>query len=132
MVIPLVKPLQDYLLNLPSQDNPDAPLFPIASTIKRVGTLSNQFREILTEAGLVSVRSHQAEKNGRTAKREVSEISFHSLRHSAVTFLKASGASDVMAREIVGHESSAVSRKYTHLSTKDVRKAIRKMPNVTK
>ena len=38
------------------------------------------------------------------------------LRHSAVTMLKASGVSDVLAREIVGHESAAVSRHYTHLT----------------
>jgi integrase len=43
---------------------------------------------------------------------EVSEISFHSLRHSAVTLLKAAGVSDFIAREIVGHDSAAVSRQY--------------------
>lgn len=130
MVIPIVKPLQDYLLSLPSEDDPQAPLFPKAFSAKRVGALSNQFREILVEAGLATPRTHQKVKQGRAFKREVSELSFHSLRHSAVTFLKASGASDVMAREIVGHDSEAVSRKYTHLSSDDIRKAIGKMPNL--
>jgi len=40
---------------------------------------------------------------------------------SAVTMLKAAGLSDFMAREIVGHESTAVSRQYTHLTTDDKR-----------
>jgi integrase len=56
---------------------------------------------------------------------------FHSLRHSAVTMLKASGLLDVFAREIVGHESAAVSRQYTHLSTDDKRAAIQRLPDVT-
>jgi hypothetical protein len=52
-------------------------------------------------------------------------------RGSAVTLLKASGLSDVFAREIVGHESAAVSRQYTHLSTDDLRKAMKRLPDVT-
>ena len=55
----------------------------------------------------------------RSHAREASEISFHSLRHSAVTMLKAAGVSDFIAREIVGHDSTAVSRQYTHLTTDD-------------
>ncbi len=87
----------------------------------------------MQEAGLVDARtaSHTSTGKGRTAKREVSELSFHSLRHSAVTFLKASGASDVLAREIVGHDSAAVSRSYTHLATEDLRPAIDNLPDVT-
>jgi site-specific recombinase XerD len=48
-----------------------------------------------------------------------------------VTLLKASGLSDVMAREIVGHESAAVSRQYTHLSTEDLRSAMQRVKDVT-
>ena len=48
------------------------------------------------------------------------------LRHSAVTMLKAAGVSDFMAREIVGHESAAVSRQYTHPTTDDKRAAIQR------
>ena len=36
-----------------------------------------------------------------------------------------------LAREIVGHESAAVSRQYTHLSTDDMRKAMQRLPDVT-
>jgi hypothetical protein len=45
--------------------------------------------------------------------------------------LKASGLSDVFAREIVGHESTAVSRHYTHLSTDDLRNSMQRLPDVT-
>jgi hypothetical protein len=36
-----------------------------------------------------------------------------------------------MAREIVGHESAAVSREYTHLTTDDKRAALLRVPDVT-
>jgi glucose-1-phosphate adenylyltransferase len=37
----------------------------------------------------------------------------------------------VMARELVGHESAAISRQYTHLSTDDLRSAMQRLPDVT-
>src|SRR5438874_5871794 len=131
IVLPLVQPLSDYLASLPASDNPDAFIFPRAASATRTGTLSNQFREILVDAGLVEPRGHEATGKGRSQARETSEISFHSLRHSAVTMLKASGVSVVLAREIVGHESSGDSRQYTHLSTDDLRTAMQRLPDVT-
>jgi integrase len=132
LVLPLLPPLIDYLSTLPAGDNPDAFIFPNAARAKRVGTLSNRFREILVAAGLVQPRPHVSTGKGRDSARETSELSFHSLRHSAVTFLKASGVSDALAREIIGHETEAVSRQYTHLSTNDLRNAMRNLPDVTK
>ncbi|PYK16625.1 MAG: hypothetical protein DME55_11840 [Verrucomicrobia bacterium] len=126
-------PLSDYLSALRASDNPDALIFPNAPTYKRTASLSNQFREILAETGLVEplARNHKTTNKGRDQAREPSEISFHSLRHSAVTMLKAAGASDFIAREIVGHESAAVSRQYTHLTTDDKRAAMQRLPDVT-
>jgi integrase len=131
IVLPLVQPLSDYLASLSAGDNPNAYIFPRSASATRTGTLSNQFRDILVAAGLVEPRGHEATGKGRSQARETSEISFHSLRHSAVTMLKASGVSDVLAREIVGHESAAISRHYTHLSTDDLRSAMQRLPNVT-
>jgi integrase len=133
IVLPLVQPLIDYLSSLPVSDNPNAYIFQNAATHKRTGSLSNQFREILVEAGLVEplARGHRSTGKGRTGARQMSEISFHSLRHSAVTMLKAAGVSDFIAREIVGHESAAVSRQYTHLTTDDKRAAMQRLPDVT-
>ena len=135
VVLPLVQPLSDYLASLPTSDNPNAFIFPNSAAHKRTTSLSNQFRKILVEAGLVEPRSSEATSkgtgNGRSGRRETSEISFHSLRHSAVTMLKASGLSDFIAREIVGHDSAAVSRAYTHLSTEDLRGAMQRVPDVT-
>ncbi|CEF49199.1 unnamed protein product [uncultured bacterium] len=131
VVLPLMQPLVDYLSSLPASDDPNAYIFPRSAAHKRVARLSNQFRDILVEAGLVEPRSYKTTTKGRASARESSEISFHSLRHSAVTLLKASGLSDVFAREIVGHESAAISRAYTHLSTEDLRDAMQRVPDVT-
>jgi integrase len=132
MVLPLMQPLADYLASLPVDDDPDSFIFPRAAKANHTGTLSNRFRDILVSAGLVEPRSHKGTGKGRSHARETSEISFHSLRHSAVTMLKAGGVSDVLAREIIGHESAAVSRQYTHLSTDDLRGAMQRLPDVTK
>jgi integrase len=131
IVLPLVQPLIDYLSGLPAGDNPNAYIFARAASAKRTASLSNQFREIMADAGLVEPRTHQSTGKGRSRMREQSDLSFHSLRHSAVTMLKAAGVSDFIAREIVGHESAAVSRQYTHLTTDDKRAAMQRLPDVT-
>src|SRR6266481_6948160 len=91
IVLPLVQPLIDYLSALSASDNPNAYIFPNSAQHKRTASLSNQFREILVEAGLVEPlpRGHRSTGRGRSGARKMSEISFHSLRHSAVTMLKA-------------------------------------------
>jgi hypothetical protein len=45
--------------------------------------------------------------------------------------VKAAGVSDFIAREIIGHDSAAVSRQYSHLSTEHKRNAMRNLPDVT-
>jgi integrase len=134
IVLPLMPPLVDYLSELPANDNPNAHVFPKAAKHKSTSSLSNQFRELLVEAGLVEPQQlHRTTTTakGRSAARATSEISFHSLRHSAVTMLKAAGVSDFMAMQIVGHESSAISRQYSHLSVDDLRRAMTKLPDVS-
>jgi integrase len=58
----------------------------------------------------------------------VSEISFHSLRHTNVSLLKNAGVSDAVAQDLVGHESAEVSRLYTHIEDKTKRRAVNKLP----
>jgi len=132
--LPLAHPLHEHLLTLTSSDDPKSPIFPKAAALatERVNTLSRQFGELLAKAGLIETKTHEAKKNGRGALRDMSALSFHSLRHSAVSLLKAHGASDAFARAIVGHESDAVSQQYTHLDANDLRATVDAMPDVTK
>jgi integrase len=66
---------------------------------------------------------------GRTGKRVLSPLSFHSLRHTTTSMLKASGAPESIVRDIIGHESAAVSRQYTHVEPAAKRDAMSKMPS---
>jgi len=83
-------------------------------------------------AGLVAPRSHKApkEKKRRNARRNVSEISFHALRHTAVSLLKSAGVSDAIARDLAGHESAEISRLYTHIDQDTKRSAVNKLPEI--
>ena len=133
----LAKPLADHLETVPSSDNPTAPVFARFAKMADVtiSSLSNAFAtEVLIPAGLMAPRAakHVSTGRGRTGKRQVNEVTFHSLRHSFTTMLKATGASNALAQMIVGHDSSVVSRRYTHLAAHDTKEAISKLPDVTR
>ena len=137
-ILPLATPLVSYIEKLPAGDQADAPLFPnIYETVQRhqhAGNLSNAFYSILVSAGLAVKKTHKAdpEKKGRSAKREQNELSFHSLRHTATSLLKAAGVSDAVAMEFIGHDSKSVSQHYTHIETATLKIAADKLPDITK
>jgi integrase len=133
LVVPLAAPLQDLLEQMPSPQSPIAPVHPRAFEIVnaqngRVGTLSNQFAELLVAAGLRPARTHQGTGKGRSAKRQGMDVSFHSLRHTAVSLMKNAGIPDAVVQELVGHESSAMSRHYTHVGIEALNQAAGSLP----
>jgi integrase len=133
-ILPLCKPLLDYIETLPTGDDPRAPLC-ASFQGKTVSWLSNQFFEVMADAGLVQSRGdHQKkdDKKGRSARRQLSVISFHALRHTATSLLKNAGVGDVVTRDIVGHESAAVSRNYTHIDKETKLAALDKLPDLTR
>jgi len=97
------------------------------SSASGAGTLSNQFRRILEQSGLVERRDHKKHKEGRGTEREICEISFHSLRHTTTSILKTMGVPEAIVMEIVGHESKAINRAYTHIPQDSLREAISKI-----
>ena len=134
MDIPIAPRLKQYFDELPAGDDPAAPLFPdvYARRVgnKTSGPTSAQFRKIMVKAGLVEDKNHQSTGKGRGAKREVSKLSFHCLRHTATSMLKNAGVSDAVARDIIGHDSEAISRQYTHIDMTAKRKAIESLPDI--
>jgi integrase len=134
-VIPIAEPFHRYLLEIAGNDDPRAPLFPRAFDTRQrdipTGTLSNQFYRLMTEAGVVEKRTNKPKGKGRGSARASGGLGFHCLRHTATTLLKRAGASDVVAREIIGHETAAVSRTYSHIDTATLRAAIDKLPDLT-
>jgi integrase len=136
-ILPVATALRAYLDQLPAGDNPMAPLFPdaykIATESLHVGMLSRQFADLLAAAGLgkPAPSTHVGTGKGRGAKRERNALSFHCLRHTATTLLKAAGASEAVARDIIGHDSAEVSRHYTHTDEAAKRSAIAKLPDLS-
>lgn len=88
------------------------------------------FEDVLAPAGLVTARSRHKAKKGRGYTREASEVSFHCLRHSFVSFLKAAGGSQAAAKALAGHSSDMVSDLYTTLPPSVLAEAINGLPEL--
>jgi integrase len=132
--IPISGPLANHIEELPASDDPRAFLHPKAAAIASRGAvapLSRQFGELLAAAGLTASTTHQGKGIGRDARRGKSEISFHSLRHSATSMMKNAGISPAVVQDIIGHDSAEVSRMYTKIESGAKRKALESLPDVT-
>jgi integrase len=130
--IPLAAPLMDWIGKAKVPKSPNAPIFPVADACT-VSQNSKAFAKILVAAGLrKELPNHKATGKGRNSRREASEVTFHCLRHTATSLLKNAGVSDVVAREIIGHKTEAISRAYTHIESKTMKRAIDALPDVTK
>ncbi|MEM1057639.1 MAG: site-specific integrase [Verrucomicrobiota bacterium] len=138
MVLPLAKPLTEFFRDrLAAPDDPDAPLFPKAfARFGKTGmtaNISNHFRTYLEDIGLVekTPRNHSSRGIGRSNRRQTSELSFHSLRHSAVSWMKNAGIGDGIVMAAVGHASLKVSQGYTSVSSEALQDALAKMPDLS-
>lgn len=58
------------------------------------------------------------------ARAGLREIRFHDLRHTYASWLVQSGAPLAAVRDLLGHSSLAVTGRYAHLATDDLRKAV--------
>ena len=134
MEIPIATPLLKYIEEMPSTDNPTAPLFPNAYAVATSETgdsrLSQQFYGLLVLSGLASKRSKEPTGRGRSRRRKVNELSYHSLRHTATSLLKSAGVNEAVAMDIIGHDTEAMSRHYTHIDNKTKLKALGKLPSL--
>jgi integrase len=97
---------------------------------KRSGTLSNQFANLLAQAGLRDKAPHRSKGKGRDAKRSSNGLSFHALRHTAVSLLKDAGIPEAVVMELVVHDSEAMSAHYTHVGIEALAKAVSALPEI--
>lgn len=135
-IIPLASPLSRFIENnLLDSDDASAPLFPKAyADVERTGDvrrLSAAFYELLVSAGLARARERKNNGRGRSVKRETSELSFHSLRHTATSLMKNAGISPAIVQDIIGHDSPEMSAHYTRIEDESKRRAIESMPDIT-
>jgi integrase len=136
MIIPIAPPLRAQIEKLPTGDDPHQPFHPRAfASVEKSGgvkTLSRQFYELLADTGLTTPKAHRQSDDapGRDGPRELSPISFHSLRHTATSLMKNAGINAAVVMDIIGHESKAISEHYTHIDEDTKRKAIAKLPRI--
>lgn len=134
--IPLAKPLLEHIGTLPAGDDPEECIHPRAyellqsSAGGKVTTLSNQFTKILEHAGLREKTTHQKKGQGRSAKRQAMQLSFHSLRHTAVSLMHEAGIPAASVQALIGHDSEAVHQAYTHIGDEALRKAADSLPRL--
>ncbi len=135
-IIPIARPLMNWLLTCRAGDDPNAPVFASAYALvvkdRDVGRVSQSFYDLMVSAGLAKKRLGKDEASGvgRSGRRQRSELTFHCLRHTATSLLKNAGVSEAIAMDIIGHDSAAMSQHYTHIETEAKREALDKMPDV--
>ncbi len=135
--IPIAKPLMAYFEGLPGKKDLKSPIFPTLFTHTQTANgsarLSALFYDVLVDAGLAEKRGPKSKATGvgRDGPRVRNEVSFHCLRHTATSQLKAMGVSESVARDLIGHDSAEISANYTHTSDESRKDAIDKLPDIT-
>ena len=133
LILPIASRLAEHLNAMPPPNDPRAPLHPKSNGTwereGRTGRLGNQFAELLTKAGLRAPAPET--KKGQKARREAQELSFHSLRHTAVSMMKEAGIPESVVMAMVGHTSKEISASYTHVGNAALQKAADSMPVVS-
>ena len=135
MVVPVAAAWRKDLERRVTGRAPRAVLFPRAYEQylgggRRVGRISNSFRRLLARCKL-GTKSNRARPGAVVGRRVTAEYSFHSFRHTATSMLKNAGVSDSVTRDIVGHDSVAISRVYTHIDDATKRAALAKLPQIS-
>jgi integrase len=134
LILPIAGPLKNHIESLRVPDQIGVPVHPRAFELcKKAGnvtTLSHQFVDLMAQTGLRSPTSHKAEGIGRDGKRRGLDISFHSLRHSTVSWLKDCAVPDAVIMALVGHNSAAMSQRYTSIGKESLAKAQEAMPQI--
>lgn len=135
LILPIAPPLRTFLENLPSSDKPHSPLHPQAHAIVtlqgKTGHLSNQFADLLAQAGLRKKTPHRkTKKTGADHEPKTASLSFHCLRHTAVSLMKDAGVPAAAVMELVGHDSEQMSEHYTHVGREALEKATNSLPDL--
>jgi integrase len=135
ILMPLAGPLKAHVESLPVNEDPEAPLHPraFATVIRqgKTGGLSNQFAALLAQAGLRQKQAHRkTHGKGGGIGSSGSGLSFHCLRHTAVSLLKEAGIPAATVMELVGHDSAQMSEHYTHVGRESMIKAAESFPEL--
>lgn len=127
-VVYMHQDLVTYFESLPGSDDPNAPIFPslYRKTAGSHGGLSNAFGRLMGLAGIRTPLGPEKRGEGRQFR----ALSFHGLRHSFISRLANSEVAADVRKQIVGHSSDDVHRRYVHLDLSLQAKAIANLPSL--
>lgn len=83
------------------------------ATDKQIQSVSHRFRKIVEDLGF---------NKGVTDPRQ--KVNFHTLRHTFASWLAMQGESLITLKELLGHKSTAMTERYSHLMPDHKRRAI--------
>ncbi len=123
LVLPIHPTLRDMLAKIPKTKREGfiTPELAALYTDKGPYAVSKQVQQLFTDCGIVTQRE------GTGVRRSV-EAGFHSLRHSAVSFMRAAGTAQTTSQAVVGHTSAEVHNLYTHVDEHALEIAINAIP----
>lgn len=124
VMLPLHPELERELLKSAGIGN--APMFPslIGKGTGGKHGLSGQFMAIVSKAGIEPKRTEVS------GGRKLSNLSFHSLRHSFNSALANAGVSQEIRQKLTGHTSAEMNAVYTHHELDPLRAAVEKLPSL--
>lgn len=126
ITLPLHSSLMDHLLALSLPEDTTALITP---ELNRLGTnwTSRSFtKKIMLLAGIEPKRT-KTDEGTENKGRKVSQLSFHSFRHSLASHLAAAGVAPEIRMKITGHSDSKVHGSYTHTNVETLRTALEKL-----
>jgi len=127
--IPIAAPLLRYIATLAAPEDNAAPIHPEAAG-KSAQRLGAEFARLLVNAGIREKTKKGEGPGSRAARRTRHEYTFHCFRHTAVSMMKAAGIGESIVMDVIGHESAAVSRGYTHLDMQTKSAALDTLPDL--
>ncbi len=136
MVVPLWSRLEEHLQGLYGVRQSEFVHPHAAACYEKAGkssTLSNEFGHLLFLCGLVPNDPKRAGKQYAKKsdnKRQKNELSFHSLRYSATTFMHEAGVPPMIVQRIVGHASAKVHEGYAAFNLADAESALSSLPKL--
>ncbi|OPY88928.1 MAG: site-specific tyrosine recombinase XerD [Smithella sp. PtaU1.Bin162] len=121
ILIGIPRLLQESLEAIPAKARVGYLLPEIAEIYQNVNTRPRIVRKLQEHFKKCGIATWKAGTGGETGKRAVVEVGFHSLRHSYVSLLAASGAPVALIQKQVGHANPEMTNHYLHMDESGAR-----------
>ena len=123
LVVPLHPALAAHFRTLPPPHS--GPILPDLADRYRAGcasTLTKRLQRHIESCGIATTAPG-------TGQRRTVLVGFHSLRHSFVSLAAAAGTAPTVLQSLAGHTSEDMTRRYTHTTSEDARRAVASIPD---